>query len=205
MPKLKESEPRSAKLTVLVTQRTQDDLKALRAATFESTGDLVNRLLARELSEQAELVEEGREIMQQQEARRKRVMARSEPMPEKEGAPEATADPDPKPDTEGAPEATADPDPIHRYGKPSVLTIPSEDLDLWAGEGRNQRDEHRFKTEAASYIEWLGIGQMEISEAYMQRYELYLKQKYPSNKTVRNHMAIIRNLWKWANRPIERF
>ena len=189
MPKLKESEPRSAKLTVLVTQRTQDDLKALRAATFESTGDLVNRLLARELSEQAELVEEGREIMQQQEARRKRVMARSEPMPEKEGAPEATADPDP----------------IHRYGKPSVLTIPSEDLDLWAGEGRNQRDEHRFKTEAASYIEWLGIGQMEISEAYMQRYELYLKQKYPSNKTVRNHMAIIRNLWKWANRPIERF
>ena len=205
MPKLKESEPRSAKLTVLVTQRTQDDLKALRAATFESTGDLVNRLLARELFEQAELVEEGREIMQQQEARRKRVMARSEPMPEKEGAPEATADPDPKPDTEGAPEATADPDPIHRYGKPSVLTIPSEDLDLWAGEGRNQRDEHRFKTEAASYIEWLGIGQMEISEAYMQRYELYLKQKYPSNKTVRNHMAIIRNLWKWANRPIERF
>ena len=111
MPKLKESEPRSAKLTVLVTQRTQDDLKALRAATFESTGDLVNRLLARELSEQAELVEEGREIMQQQEARRKRVMARSEPMPEKEGAPEATADPDPKPDTEGAPEAMADPDP----------------------------------------------------------------------------------------------
>ena len=63
-------------MTVLVPASMVDDLKALRMATFQSTGDLVNRLIEAELEARAEAVREGRELLASEGERKARAMAR---------------------------------------------------------------------------------------------------------------------------------
>ena len=46
--------PRSKTLTVLIPEEVMEDLKALRVASFQSTGDLINELIEAELSGRAE-------------------------------------------------------------------------------------------------------------------------------------------------------
>lgn len=189
MPKLKESEPRSAKLTVLIKQSTQDDLKALRAATFESTGDLVNRLLARELSEQADLVAEGREIIRQDEARRQRIIARAEPKERPPARSEASEDAPPK-DPDAPPQ-------VHPWP-----AITKEDIDAWL-KGRNQSDHTRCRNEAKSLQAWIAAAKP--SEATLEAYEKHIWATSSSEKTAKNHIGMIRGLYRFIAGPLERF
>ena len=78
---MKEAEPRTEKLTALVTKSMMADVRALRLATMESTGDLVNRLVAQELAEHQAEVMEGRKLLIAQEARRARTAKAREPAP----------------------------------------------------------------------------------------------------------------------------
>lgn len=194
MPKLKESEPRSAKLTVLITQSTQDNLKALRAATFESTGDLVNRLLARELSEQADLVAEGQEIIRQDEARRQRIIARATPKERPPARSEAS-------DKERPParsEASEDePSQVHPWP-----AITQENIDAWLKD-RNPSDHTRCRNEAKSLQAWIAAAKP--SEATLEAYEKHIWATSSSEKTAKNHIGMIRGLYRFIAGPLERF
>lgn len=90
---MKAEEPRTEKLTALVTKSMMADVRALRLATMESTGDMINRLVAQELAEHAVEVREGRKLMTAQEARRERTEKARRTTGEQR---EASPDPEPE-------------------------------------------------------------------------------------------------------------
>ncbi len=201
MPKLKESEPRSSKLTVLITQSTQDNLKALRAATFESTGDLVNRLLARELSDKADLVAEGQEIIRQEEARRQRIIARAEPKERPPARSEAASKERPPARSEASEDAPPkDPDaPSQVHPWPAIT---QEDIDAWLKD-RNPSDHTRCRNEVKSLQAWIAAAKP--SEATLEAYEKHIWDTCSSEKTAKNHIGIVRGLYRFIAGPLERF
>ena len=90
---MKAEEPRTEKLTALVTKSMMADVRALRLATMESTGDMINRLVAQELAEHAVEVREGRRLLTAQEARRERTEKARRTTGEQR---EASPDPEPE-------------------------------------------------------------------------------------------------------------
>ena len=169
---MKEAEPRTEKLTALVTKSMMADVRALRLATMESTGDLVNRLVAQELAEhQAEIVE-GRKLLTAQEARRARTVKARGP------APEAKPVPDPEP--------------------PAVddrLVELARRLPEWAGHFDGE-ERSRRKRYVSRFLDWCKAearaGKLDDVTAWSDVLEMEV-----SHQTVKNMRSITRRYIEW--------
>ena len=167
-------------MTVLVPASMVDDLKALRMATFQSTGDLVNRLIEAELEARAEAVREGRELLASEGERKARAMARELGT----AVPEAVAPPG------SSPEASEDSDPR------AMLTL--EDVALWASEGADKEAPRRL-ADGSEFVKWLRVegraGTLKDADDFAQIYRsLHAGQ---SEGTISKHEGRFRSLARW--------
>lgn len=79
--------PRAHKLTILIPYDLRDDLHALRLATMQSTGDLINELLEAHLASCPRDLADGRRLMEAEAARIKAREARKASPPDLEPVP----------------------------------------------------------------------------------------------------------------------
>lgn len=175
--------PRDTKLTVLVPASMIDDLKALRMASFQSTGDLVNRLIEAELEARAEAVAEGRALLAEERDRKARAMARTM------GAtvPEATASP-------GSSEQAVPPEP----GPDPRAMLTLEDVAEWASEGADKEAPRRL-ADGSEYVKWLRVegraGTLKDADDFAQIYRSLHPEQ--SEGTVTKHEGRFRSLSRW--------
>lgn len=166
---MKAEEPRTEKLTALVTKSMMADVRALRLATMESTGDMINRLVAQELAEHAGDVREGRKLLTAQEARRERSQARRTMEEQREIPPEPEAVPQVQ----------------------DRLVALAQALPEWAGLVDGE-DRSRRKRYVNRFLEWCRTegraGTMEDLPAWVQVLELQTM----SHQTVKNHKSVVK-------------
>lgn len=176
--------PRNAKLTILVPKSILEDLKALRTATFQSTGDLINHLIESELKRQHLAVKEGHELLKIQEARKEKAMSRTE------SAKDIQSNPD-----------EAESEAIHA-DVDNDKTPSAEDVDEWSALAKAQDDVSKRRTDAMSYLEWIADSQESICEDSASKYyETVLLSKY-KERTAKNHRTRIFNFVRWWNEKL---
>ena len=174
--------PRDTKLTVLVPASMVDDLKALRMATFQSTGDLVNELIESALAANPEAVAEGRALLAEEHDRKARAMARAMGAP----VPEEAAPP-------GSSEQAGPPEPSDPR---AMLTL--EDVALWASEGADKEAPRRL-ADGSEFVKWLRVegraGTLKDADDFAQIYRsLHAGQ---SEGTISKHEGRFRSLARW--------
>lgn len=79
--------PRSYKLTILIPDALRDDLHALRLATMQSTGDLINKLLEAHIEANPRDLADGRRLAEAEAARIEARKAREASTPDREDRP----------------------------------------------------------------------------------------------------------------------
>lgn len=187
--------PRNAKLTLLVPQSLLDDLRALREATLQSTGDLVNRLIEAELERQADALEEGRELVRAKEERAERAKAKS--------AEASGRSPKKKPQSTG--EASGEPTKARapRTAKASnkIQDVPiptADDLLLWTVEAANPDDVTKRKADGEAFLSWLeSEGHEVINSEILSSYREVLGERYPNIGTAKTHMSRVNGFVRW--------
>ncbi len=181
--------PRDTKLTILIPTTLSEDLRALREATGQSTGDLINRLLEAEISRRTDDLKDGREILRIKAARQGRATDSNERSSRKpsERAPE---------DSRNA--AAELPRKPRRREIPSGLTITPEDVDIWAGEGTSTDDKTKRKASGEAFLGWIESHGSEITPEAIEGYKAVLWEKYPNVGTAKTHMSRVNNLIRWA-------
>ena len=178
--------PRDAKLTVLIPTPLLDDLRALREATGQSTGDLVNRLLEAELSRRTDDLKAGREILRIKAARQGRAT--------KSNGQSSLRRP---PEIQG--NAAAEGPKKPRAELPSDLTITPKDVNEWAEEGKSTDDVRKRRVDGEAFLSWIESHGSEITPEAIEGYKAILKEKYPNPDTSRAHMSRVNGLIKWAS------
>ncbi len=167
--------PRSEKITILMPKALVEDLRALRLATGQSTGDLVNQLLEAHLSTIPEDLEAGRIMMAARTDRARRKELR-------EGVPNAGIDKaaeGPKasggPGKEGAPAVSG--------GATSERSPAPDDAfidGVAMGEGIPAGDRSRIRTQAREFREWCERHDARFTDR--EALEVFLEGKYPDKK-----------------------
>ena len=175
--------PRDTKLTILVPASMIDDLRALRASSFQSTGDLVNRLLEAELEARASEVAEGREVLAKESQRRAEAVARRAPDMMPMPASSRASPP-------GSPPQASEADPRE--------LLSFEDVALWASEG-SQAEEPRRIADGREFVVWLRAegrrGTLKDADEWGDLY----RSRHPSQSegTLSKHVGRVRNLARW--------
>lgn len=176
------AKPRNAKLTVLVPQSVLDDLRALRTATFQSTGDLINQLIESELDRQQATVKEGYELLKIQDARKEKAMQRN---------------------------AAAKGSPVNPSKDSGSETIPNDsikgtrpsasDIDEWSTLAKSPDEVNKRRTDAVDYLDWVVSKEESINEdSASNYYETVLLSRY-KERTAKNHRTHIVSFIRWWN------
>ncbi len=192
MPMKSEKGPRNVRLTVLVPQSVMNDLRALRESTFQSTGDLVNNLIEKELARQADAVKEGYEFLKLQESREAKARARANPKPT-EASPGSASEESPRP-PKMASETPAEVSKGHSLDYPT-----KEDVTTWSNEASEKKVATQRRSDGLAYLEWLQSTGKNIGEFSANEYYEVLKERYDNKKTLGNHIGRVRNFVRWWN------
>lgn len=173
---------RNAKLTVLVPQGVIEDLRALRTATFQSTGDLINQLIEAELSRQQEAIKEGYEFLKIQETREARAKERRGIAKESKAKPSDVAE---------AIRIKEEPREEPREGIDGEPWPTASDIDTWSALASSISEIRKRKVHASAFIEWAGKNHEPITEESAYRfYETVLlpnfKEHTAKNRRVHN-------------------
>ena len=178
--------PRDTKRTVLVPASMIDDLRALRASTFQSTGDLVNELLEIALAAHPDAVAEGRELLAAERDRKARALSRAMAAP----APEDDA-PSGSVTGQAAQAEAAEPS-----DRPRSLTM--EDVAEWAAESTDKEARRRM-ADGSEFVKWLIVegraGTLKDADDFAAMY----RSRHPgqSEGTVTKHEGRYRSLARW--------
>ena len=173
--------PRNTKLTVLIPSSLLEDLRALREATGQSTGDLVNKLLEAEIARRADDLNDGREIMRIKAARQGRAT---------------------KSDGQSSKDAASPRRPLRRSKAaaeiPAGLTITSEDVNAWAEGIESTDDRRKRKADGEAFLSWIESQGCSITPEAIEGYKAALREKYPNPGTSKAHISRVNGLIKWA-------
>jgi len=163
---------RSEKITILIPKSLKDDLHALRLATMQSTGDLINELLEAHLASCPRDLADGRRLA---EAEADRIRAREA---RKAGAS--------VPQREGP---AADP----------AAELPTmADLQVWIDQGTSEDKITRRRKEAEAFLAWLAAEGRTCKYGDADAYiEAVLSKKY-SASTLRDHSQRVRQIEKYV-------
>lgn len=189
-----EKGPRNVRLTILVPQSVMDDLRALREATSQSTGDLLNGLIEQELIRQADTVKDGYEFMRLKESLEAKSKSRV-----KRQSTIGEASHDLSSEDVSQPAVTIPEDPAEA----SDVNLPDqpteEDVIAWSEEVIDKKSATQRKSSVIPYLEWLQSTGKNIGEFSANQYVDVLKERYGSKKTVYNHIGKIRGFVRWWN------
>ena len=183
---------RDTKLTVLIPSAVMEDLRALRMATFQSTGDLVNRLIEAEIEANSEAVREGRELLDREHERQARAKARREAVASDPAGTEApTEAPEDVEPSEAVREA------VPEYVDPRTL-ITLEDVAIWSQEG-SEKEAPRRIADGEEFVKWLRVegrtGTLKDADDFGVLYaSLHAGQ---SKGTIEKHVGRVRSLARW--------
>lgn len=218
---------RDTKLTVLIPKTVMDDLKALRMATFQSTGDLVNQLIEEKLESNLEAVKEGRRLLIEEQERQSRAMARRNAASVEEAhapAPtmpvEAVEDDAPVPASETVQEHqetsddAADPEPMPdaQEGAPASETVQDgsrrmpteEDVTVWSQLVKTIDDRKRRMNDGKELVVWVRSEGRPCTVDDVKAFEPVIRERYAgrSEETVRRHLSNMRSFAKWWSKQI---
>lgn len=173
-----------------------EDLKALRVASFQSTGDLINELIEAELSGRAEEIAEGKAILEAERARELRAKQRSHDLKVARGLiPEEAPGEE---QTEDAPESEAE---GKAHGPGELPT--DEDIEAWASLA-NPRERSRYTSNGRELIKYLRVEGLPLTmEVLEERWWPILEARHPNVRTARNNMGKARGLCRWWNEQRE--
>lgn len=208
---------RDTKLTVLIPTSVMEDLKALRTATFQSTGDLVNKLIERELENNAEAVKEGRRLLIEEKERKERATARrdgasaSAPETVQEDAGEPAQDDGHQEGTDDAADTTPMPDAVEEAAASETVLDGSrrmpteEDVTAWSQMVKTIDDRKRRYNDGMELIVWVRSEGRDCSVDDVNAYVPILKERYAgrSEETVRRHLSNMRSFAKWWTKKLE--
>lgn len=190
---------RRTKLTVLIPDAVMDDLRALRMYTCQSTGDLINQLIEREIESNPDAIREGRKLLAIEQDRQKQAMARREaarsppsPEPIEEEQPESS---------EGAPEPAAQDDRQERPPEELIdprTRITLEDVAIWSQEGAESEAPRRL-SDGEEFVKWLMVegrsGTLKDADDFA---EMYMRLHEGRSKgTLEKHTGRVRSLARW--------
>ena len=189
--------PRSEKITILMPKALVEDLRALRLATGQSTGDLVNQLLEAHLSTIPEDLEAGRIMMAARTDRARRKELR-------EGVPNAGIDKaaegpavSGEPGKEGAP-AVSEGATSERPPAPDDAFIDSVAM----GEEIPRGDRSRIRTQGREFRGWCERHDARFTDR--EAVEVYLEETYPGNEKRetrdKNRRMVKRVIEAWEDR-----
>lgn len=181
---------RNTKLTVLIPSSLSDDLRALREASGQSTGDLVNRLLEAEIARRTDDLKDGREILRIKAARQGRATKSNEQSSNRRP---------PKIQGNAAAELPRKPVRTKAAELPSDLAITPEDVSAWAEEGKSTDDVRKRRVDGEAFLSWIESHGSEITPEAIEGYKAILKEKYPNPDTSRAHMSRVNGLIRWAS------
>lgn len=181
--------PRNAKLTILVPQSLLDDLRALREATIQSTGDLLNNLIEAELNRQSAALAEGRELLRAKEERAGRTKA----------APEASGGSAAKKHQGPTDQAAASTPKRLRLDGP--INIPTAaDVGAWAETATYPDELTKRKADGEAFIEWIHAkGYTALTTEIVAEYRAILGERYPNPGTAKTHASRINGLVRWLD------
>lgn len=196
---------RSVRYTILLPSRVIDDLRSLKEYTGQSTNDLINQLIEKELERSQDAVVEGRRLMIEAEERRSQAKARREAL-SKDGAPETVEEPGQVPAVEDA----AEDDPGHEDGPTEAVRrivgefddprtmITLEDAAIWSQIG-SESDASRRLNDAEEFVKWLRVekrpGTLKDAEDYGAMYRELHKGR--SKETNDKHVGRVRRFVRW--------
>ncbi len=225
MPKetLSKRGARNTKLTVQIPAGLNEDLKALRMSTCQSTGDLVNRLLEQVVEAQADAVREGRRLLEREQERQERAKRnavglkveteapdRGKKRKESESSTPAPAmTPSPTPgESETVSEAPDSPE-----GEPSVEIqqetairprFTESDIVAWSMESGSVTTQRKRRNEGRRFLEWLTEEGRSGTRQDAEDYAPLVRARYTNEATARNVVAVPRALVKWwYERPLD--
>lgn len=187
---------RDTKLTILIPRAVYDNLTALRAATGQSTGDLINQLLDSALPQFSDQIMAGREILQEIDRRRSAPQTLINPPiygPVSEIPASSGRKTEPEPETERKEEPRT-PEAGRR-----IADLTEDDLKAWAQKEYADNTEGTQKKAVSSclkFVKWLNAENREGSETDRKNYRKYLETQYGTG-TVNNHMGPVNSLLEW--------
>lgn len=177
--------PRNAKLTILVPQNVLDDLKALRTATLQSTGDLVNKLIEAELEKQQDLVKEGHEFLKKQELLKDKARERREPKPREDLL-------RPSEDEIKTRDGSAAAD-------PRKATPTASDIDIWSAQASNKEEESRRKSDLVAFLGWVIENNEPFNRGSATKYHETVLMSKNTPSTANRHRGRINKFITWWN------
>ena len=171
---LSERGPRNTKLTVLIPAGLLEDLKALRMATCQSTGDLVNELLEAELRKEADAVAEGKGLIARETERQQKAKARMQARRDAAAEQEAPA--------------------ILRAAVEDQITMEDVQAYLATLKGEEARRQEPICME---YVKWCIVEGRKGDKADVDDYKSKVLLLKMSRKTAVNHKTFLNRLVKF--------
>lgn len=219
MPKetLSKRGARNTKLTVQIPAGLNEDLKALRESTFQSTGDLVNTLLEQVVEAQADAVREGRRLLEIEQERKEKAKRNAVGLKVETEAPDRgkrrkeSESSIPSPTRERSETVSEAPDRPEREqsteSRQETATRPrftESDIIAWSMESGSVTTQRKRRSEGRKFLDWLIQEGRSGTPQDAEDYAPLVRARYDNEATARNVVAVPRGLVKWwGERPLD--